>query len=30
VNEALAQLESFGERAETLRELARFLVERKK
>jgi geranylgeranyl diphosphate synthase, type II len=30
VNEALAELESFGERAETLKELARFLVERKK
>jgi geranylgeranyl diphosphate synthase, type II len=27
---AFAELESFGERAETLRELARFLVERKK
>jgi geranylgeranyl diphosphate synthase type II len=30
VNQALAELESFGERAETLKELARFLVERKK
>jgi octaprenyl-diphosphate synthase len=30
VNEALAELNDFGERAETLRELARFLVERKK
>jgi len=30
VNEAFAELESFGERAETLKELARFLVERKK
>jgi geranylgeranyl diphosphate synthase, type II len=30
VNQAFAQLESFGERAEPLRELARFLVERKK
>jgi len=30
VNDAFAQLESFGERAETLKELARFLVERKK
>jgi geranylgeranyl diphosphate synthase type II len=30
VNEALAELDSFGERAETLKELARFLVERKK
>jgi geranylgeranyl diphosphate synthase type II len=30
VNEAFAQLDSFGERAETLKELARFLVERKK
>src|ERR1700676_754897 len=30
VNEAFAELDSFGERAETLKELARFLVERKK
>jgi geranylgeranyl diphosphate synthase type II len=30
VNDAFAELESFGERAETLKELARFLVERKK
>jgi len=30
VNEAFAQLDPFGERAETLKELARFLVERKK
>jgi geranylgeranyl diphosphate synthase type II len=30
VNEAVAELDSFGERAETLKELARFLVERKK
>src|SRR5882672_6699686 len=30
VNEAFAELESFGEQAETLKELARFLVERKK
>lgn len=30
VNEAFTQLQSFGERAETLKELARFLVERKK
>jgi geranylgeranyl diphosphate synthase type II len=30
VNSALEQLESFGDRAETLKELARFLVERKK
>jgi geranylgeranyl diphosphate synthase type II len=30
VNDAFAQLESFGERAEALKELARFLVERKK
>jgi len=30
VNEALAELNGFGERAETLKELARFLVERKK
>lgn len=30
VNEAFSELESFGERAETLKELARFLVERKK
>jgi geranylgeranyl diphosphate synthase type II len=30
VNGAFSQLESFGERAETLKELARFLVERKK
>ncbi|HEY3972636.1 MAG TPA: farnesyl diphosphate synthase [Candidatus Sulfotelmatobacter sp.] len=30
VNDAFAELESFGEKAETLRELARFLVERKK
>jgi geranylgeranyl diphosphate synthase type II len=29
VNAAFSQLESFGERAETLKELARFLVERK-
>lgn len=29
VNEAFSQLEIFGERAETLKELARFLVERK-
>jgi geranylgeranyl diphosphate synthase type II len=30
VNDAFSELESFGERAETLKELARFLVERKK
>ena len=30
VNDAFAELESFGERAETLKELARFLVERQK
>ena len=30
VNTALAELNSFGERADTLKELARFLVERKK
>jgi len=30
VNDAFAELESFGESAETLKELARFLVERKK
>jgi geranylgeranyl diphosphate synthase type II len=30
VNEALAELDSFGDRAETLKELARYLVERKK
>jgi geranylgeranyl diphosphate synthase type II len=30
VNEAFSQLDSFGQRAETLKELARFLVERKK
>ena len=30
VNDAFAELESFGSRAETLKELARFLVERKK
>ena len=30
VNDAFAELSSFGERAETLKELARFLVERKK
>jgi hypothetical protein len=30
VNEAFPELDSFGERAETLKELARFLVERKK
>src|SRR6202140_4650004 len=30
VNEAFAELDSFGEHAETLKELARFLVERKK
>jgi geranylgeranyl diphosphate synthase type II len=30
VNEAFSELESFGERADTLKELARFLVERKK
>jgi geranylgeranyl diphosphate synthase type II len=30
VNEALAELDSFGKRAETLKDLARFLVERKK
>jgi len=30
VNDALSELEGFGERAETLKELARFLVERKK
>src|SRR5689334_7067994 len=30
VNDAFAQLESFGERADTLKELARYLVERKK
>ena len=30
VNEAFAELETFGEQAETLKELARFLVERKK
>src|SRR5579863_1549840 len=29
VNQAFAELDGFGERAETLRELARFLVERK-
>jgi len=30
VNEAFAEFDSFGERADTLKELARFLVERKK
>ena len=30
VNQAFAELESFGERADTLKELARYLVERKK
>src|SRR5690242_14122729 len=30
VNEAFEELRSFGERAETLKELARFLIERKK
>ncbi len=30
VNAAFSELESFGERAETLKELARYLVERKK
>jgi geranylgeranyl diphosphate synthase type II len=30
VSAAFAELNSFGERAETLKELARFLVERKK
>src|ERR1700688_3445498 len=30
VSEAFAELDSFGEKAETLKELARFLVERKK
>jgi geranylgeranyl diphosphate synthase type II len=30
VNDAFEELKSFGERAETLKELARFLVERKK
>jgi geranylgeranyl diphosphate synthase, type II len=30
VNQAFAELESFGERAEPLKELARFLIERKK
>jgi geranylgeranyl diphosphate synthase type II len=30
VSQALAELDGFGERAETLKELARFLVERKK
>jgi geranylgeranyl diphosphate synthase, type II len=30
VNEALAELDNFGEGAETLKELARFLIERKK
>ena len=30
VSKAFAELESFGERAETLKELARFLIERKK
>jgi geranylgeranyl diphosphate synthase, type II len=30
VNDAFKELESFGERAETLKELARYLVERKK
>jgi geranylgeranyl diphosphate synthase, type II len=30
VNHAFSELESFGERADTLKELARFLVERKK
>jgi len=30
VNAAFAELESFGERADTLKELARYLVERKK
>jgi geranylgeranyl diphosphate synthase, type II len=30
VNAAFAELDSFGERAETLKELARYLVERKK
>jgi len=30
VSQAFAELESFGDRAETLKELARFLIERKK
>jgi geranylgeranyl diphosphate synthase type II len=30
ISKAFAELESFGPRAETLKELARFLVERKK
>jgi geranylgeranyl diphosphate synthase type II len=30
VNEAFGELDSFGEQAEPLREVARFLVERKK
>jgi geranylgeranyl pyrophosphate synthase len=30
VSEAFAELESFGEQGEKLKELARFLVERKK
>jgi geranylgeranyl diphosphate synthase type II len=30
VSKAFAELDSFGARAETLKELARFLVERKK
>jgi hypothetical protein len=30
VNEAFAELENFGEGADTLKELARYLVERKK
>jgi geranylgeranyl diphosphate synthase type II len=30
VEDAFAELDRFGERAETLKELARFLVERKK
>jgi geranylgeranyl diphosphate synthase type II len=30
VNDAFAELQSFGERGGTLKELARFLVERKK
>lgn len=30
VNDALAELDAFGERADTLKELARYLVERKK
>jgi hypothetical protein len=30
VSEAFAELESFGESAEPLKEVARFLVERKK